>query len=335
MKSIFTLLFLSAHFFLFGQNDSVRTYYTAHNKILERFARTKDTTQYLSEMYSFIESSGKNYIQLTHHNNFLELCISQENWQLGELIITQSLNYSINSHYRLKDTSIRNNSKLASFYNRPEILNLINNSDEQYKELISKVNLYKSIRLNSLHEIDQFGRTVIEVESIDTVQHIISDVIKYADSTNLLKIYDYIEEYGFPKQEEVGFFTDFIILWHTYCRPCGHTYTLPNGQWYYEYFDSVYYQAVLDGNYSNKEYAYMKDRSMNQQWSEMYENCKHKGQKYVTWYQGKLSGDLFDAENIDKHRAEIYLPPYWVDAVLNGWEIPKDYPVPNNVKLKY
>ncbi len=64
-------------------------------------------------------------------------------------------------------------------------------------------------------------------------------------------------------------------------------------------------------------------------------DCKHQSHKRETRFQEKLNEYLYDAKNIDKHRAEIYLPPYWVDAVLNGWEIPADYPIPDNVNLKY
>jgi hypothetical protein len=336
MKSILTFTLVILSLFSFSQNEAIKNYYQAHNEILEEFARTTDTARYLDNMYYFILENGKNYIRLTHHGRFLELCISQKKWSLGQLIITQSLNYDLYSHYHLKDTLVRNNGKLASFYKRKEVLALINNSEEQYKELMSKVNLYKSVQLNALHEIDQFGRTIVELEGIDTARSLYSDVIKYTDSTDLVKLYNYIEANGFPYLDEIGFFTDFIIMWHTYCRPCGHTYTLPNGQWYYDYLDSVYYQAVLDGNYRNTEYAYMKDKSFTYTLGvERYIDCQWKGQKYVTWYQGKFSGDLYDAKNIDKHRAEIYLPPYWVEAVLNGWEIPDDYPIPDNVKLRY
>lgn len=336
MKWKFIIALLLFSFYSRGQDrEEVKVYYTAHNQILENFARSQDTVKYLEEMHSFIDENGKNYVRLTRHSSFLDFCIEQENYEVAKLLIQKQLEYSVNTHYYLKDTAARNSSKQKDFYNRPEILDIINNSDDAYKELMSTVSLFQSIMLNSLHKIDKFGRNLTYLPSIDTVRHIENEVLLYTDSTNLIRLYEYIEEFGFPKDEELGYFSDFIIMFHTYCRPCGTTFTMPNGEWFYDYLDSVYYGAVLDGLYRNTGYAYLKDQSMNQQWADLHDDCEHQGQKYVTWFQGKLSGDLYDAKNIDKYRAEIFLPPYWVDAVLNGWGIPDDYPVPDNVKLKY
>jgi len=337
MKLIFTLFTCLLCLFTFSQNrEEVKAYYSSHNQILENFARSQDTAKYLDEMSEFIRLNGRNYVRLTHHYRFTDFCLAQKNYELAKLIVQQRLKYSLAAHYYFKDTANRNSSDRKVFYNSTDVLEIIKNSDTDYKNLMSQVHLFKSIQLNSLMEIDQFGRTVIYLESMDTLPYMRSDIIKYTDSTNLIKLYEYIEEFGFPDPDEVGFFTDFIILWHTYCRPCGHNYTLPNGQWYYDYLDSVYYNATLDGLYRNTSYAYLKDKSQTDTYgTETYSDCDWKGQKYVTWFQGKLSGDSYDARNIDKHRAEIYLPPYWVDAVLNGWEIPADYPIPDDVQLKY
>jgi hypothetical protein len=335
MKSIFTLAPFLFSLLSFSQNNEVKKYYSTHNQILDNFARSQDTSKYLDEMSAFIQLNGKKYTRLTHHYKFTDFCLEQKNYDLAKLIVESQLKYNITTHFRLKDTAARNSSRQSEFYNSPEILDVINNSNKEYKDLMGQVSLFKSIQLNSLMEVDQFGRTVIYEPSIDTLSNVRSDIIKFTDSTNLIRIYEYIEEFGFPEVEEVGYFTDFMIMWHTYCRPCRNTYTLPNGQWYYYYLDSVYFEAVLDGKVSNTYYAYLKDKSFTEQWIESYPECSWKGQKYVTWFQGKKDHPLYDVQNIDKHRAEIYLPPYWVDAVLNGWEIPDDYPVPDNMILKY
>ena len=329
-------LMLSGIGYSYAQNrEEVKAYYTAHNQILENFARSQDTSMYLDEMSAFIKMNGKSYVRLTYDDNFLDFCIKRNRYELAYLVVETRLKHSINAHFYLKDTAVRNSSDKKNFYSRPEILLLINNSESEYKELMANVDLFKSMQLTSLHELDQFGRTIALIESVDSATTFRSEIMKYTDSANLVRMYDYIEQYGFPKEDEVGYFIDFMIMWHTYCRPCEQIYTLPNGQWYYDYLDSVYYEAVLDGLVRNTYYAYLKDRSINQQWVESFKNCFWKGQKYVTRSAGLISHPLYDAKNIDKHRAEIYLPPYWVDAVLNGWEIPEDYPIPDNVKLKY
>jgi hypothetical protein len=258
MKLILALIFVLASLFSFSQNEKVKLYYQAHNEILEKFARTIDTARYLDNMYYFILQNGKQYIRLTHHNSMFELAVEQKNWKLAELILEQGYKHNIANHLYQSDSTVFVLGKYAEFYNRESVKEIESRAKDYYPDLIKNVNLLRSIELNVLAEIDQFGRHLLDEEYLDTSYKVRSAILTYTDSTNLVKLYNYIEKHGFPDQDEIGFFPDFVIMLHTYMRPCNSTFTLPNGQWYYEYFDSVYYQEVLDGNYRNLEYAYMR-----------------------------------------------------------------------------
>lgn len=337
MKIVYPLSLCLLYTLSFSQNRAeVKAYYTAHNQILENLARSQDTSMYLEEMHTLIEENGKLYTRLTHHFSFMDLCIAREDYALAELIVKQSLKHSLIQHTAYRDMGEQDSTAKSRFFYSNRIQKLIRESSDDFLHLFNAFDLFKSLQLNALDVTDQFNRWMLEDPRLEGNDSVVNIILTYTDSTNLVRLYEYIEEYGYPKEEEVGYFPDFIILWHTYCRPCGSTYTLPNGQWYYDYLDSVYYNATLDGLYRNTSYAYIKDKSQTDTYgTETYSDCEWQGQKYVTWFQGKLGGDLYDAKNIDKHRADIYLPPYWVDAVINGWEIPADYPIPDSVVLKY
>ncbi|MFT5725571.1 MAG: hypothetical protein ACI9JN_002696 [Bacteroidia bacterium] len=91
----------------------------------------------------------------------------------------------------------------------------------------------------------------------------------------------------------------------------------------HKYMDSITLQAVKDGLESNREYAYMKDSG-----------CKFGRDVILSTYgvfikkdrDGKIiSSEILDIKNIDKRRAEIFLPPLWVDAFIYGFKLPEGY----------
>jgi hypothetical protein len=91
------------------------------------------------------------------------------------------------------------------------------------------------------------------------------------------------------------------------------------------YLDSVYLAAVYAGEFSNSEYAFLKDYAISS--GRGSDNPRSLYGSSVNVGRGKreIMDPIVDIKNVDKRRAEIFLPPLWVDAILWNFELPEDY----------
>jgi hypothetical protein len=157
-------------------------------------------------------------------------------------------------------------------------------------------------------------------------QEILMTLMRNTDSSNfenLIRLYDL---YGFPSASRVGKGGLGYLYAHLYGCP---GVVSSSGIQSQVFFDSILPIAVMNLEISNRSYAFEKDYSTSAHSS----SCK---EPYCTFGslinmgQGKraIMGEIIDIENVDKRRAEIYLPPLWQDALIYNFDLPDGYPLP-------
>lgn len=202
--------------------------------------------------------------------------------------------------------------------------------DSLHRKYISNLDLNRLFQIAAISERDFFCRELYFSNFVkqwknknEPEKKLANELMAYTDSLNAISFYEYIVNNGFPIFNQVGQTSTFIIvLMHNFtsCRDY-----IIGGESYYSFIDSVLLEQVNVGNFSNKTYAYLIDRSRN-------DICKLPVM-YATRSYLKKKEPIFDIRNLDKRRAEIYLPPLWVDALTYGFDLPADYPLPPDCHL--
>jgi hypothetical protein len=147
------------------------------------------------------------------------------------------------------------------------------------------------------------------------------EAMTLADSLNFNSLVRAIETRGFPSPVKARGGLGPLALHHFIES---HPTYSQDGVNSYLYLDSVYLEAVFSGELSNSEYAYMKDNAISGYGSD---NPRSLYGSSVNVGGGKreIMDPIVDIQNVDKRRAEIFLPPLWVDALLWNFELPEDY----------
>jgi hypothetical protein len=303
--------------------NHVEKYYADLNATLKEFAISRDTASYLTNQYLLAKKHGPLYIDLTFNFTILENFYIEFGKLKTKKFVTSLVQNSIymDSYYKTLSKSELIGSD--SFYKELNLSKIIKENAKNYEKLFSSYNLLQSVNANSFYAPDQLSRTIIG-DYTCLNDNGVSNVIYYSDSLNLINLYHLIEDEGFPKNNNVGAFGYFILFFHTIARPCNYQFELPNGKNAIHYFDSVLLKETLLGNFSNHEYAYLKDKSLT------YSSCGKFHQTYgVLYRETKTEYPIMNVEKVDERRAKIFLPPLWVDSVIYGFKLPEGYPIPS------
>lgn len=320
-------------------------YYSQINKCEKNFAISSDSG-YLHDLYQEI---------FRWNNEVVTNCFF---YTLEEAQI-----YYLNNRqfYNLKKTFIKQmecglgNGMLNYYINLEEYSDFFNsNYDKQLIDTFNFLNLQylKSINLiyysaiNSLLEKDQFARNVLygslenswlgkKLEVFENLpdslnMKIMYSLMKHTDSICFENIITLIDNYGFPSESRVGKGGLGYLYAHLYGCP---GVVSSSGIQSQVFFDSILPIAVMNLEISNRSYAFEKDYSTSAHSSSCNEPYCTFGSS-INMGQGKraITGEIIAIENVDKRRAEIYLPPLWVDALIYNFVLPDGYPLPEEAK---
>jgi hypothetical protein len=305
----------------FGQNK-VKDYYADLNSSLKEFAITKDTASYLSNQYDLAKEYGSLYIDLSFRTKIIEdfYTVFGERKTRKFISILARKSIVMDSYFKTLSESKLFGSD--TFYREINLTKIINKNSKYYDKLFSNYNLFNSVSANSFYDPDQLARHISGDYNCVNKSNI-SNVIYYSDSLNLIRLYHLLEDQGFPKSNNVGAFGYFILFFHTIARPCNYQFELPNGKNAMQYFDSVLLKEVELGNFDNHEYGFFVDEALT------YSSCGKFHQTYgVLYRETKDIYPIMNIETVDERRAQIFLPPLWVDSINYGFELPKEYPLP-------
>lgn len=182
------------------------------------------------------------------------------------------------------------------------VLNTINNYNVYHYKYLESINLYRINLLNEMFYRDQFVRQhLYECEDGSEIAEV--------DSMNILGLYTYFEEYGYPDYKTIGDdLGHYTILMHVFFRH--NSIKLPNGENSYDYFYSKLYAAVKEGKMWNILFADLVDRSLT---------------NGVDSHRPKYRVMAIDADNkaivdeVNKSRADIYLPSLSKENLINSF----------------
>jgi hypothetical protein len=150
------------------------------------------------------------------------------------------------------------------------------------------------------------------------------------DSLNNIRLKKYISENGFPNQSRVGMYFPYVLIIHfAENESC-------KNEWV-DYYKPLLLKEAYKGNTSFTFIANLEDR-----FNGIWHNCqiygtdiRAIGYKPGMTYEERMSlkfiidSPIKDIENLDKRRAEMGLPPFYLEAKFLNIELPEGYK-PNN-----
>jgi hypothetical protein len=262
----------------------------------------------------------KNYV-----NNITRLYEKNES-QLALKIFEKRLNLGLNTE--LIQSYLKNES-FKTFFNEPKVKELMFHYDSFNQNYLSKLDVYFFAEISSLYNSDQFVRDLnysnIAFEGIENgeiEEGIKNKYLELMDSLNAEYFLELIQEKGFPTFDQVGVNSVyFIVLMHNFSNCNSYNF---KGVDYFMFMDSCLKSNVILGNFSNKNYSFLVDRSR-------LHKCGTPGY-YGSGYTLMMNDPIGDLEDIDQRRAEIFLPPLWVDLFLNDLSVPEGYVLPKEAE---
>jgi len=165
-------------------------------------------------------------------------------------------------------------------------------------------------------------------------QEILMTLIRHTDSANfesLIRLYDL---YGFPSSTKVGQGGLGFLYAHLFisCLPIYSSSGISS----IGFIDSIMLKAVKNLEFNNRTYAFWKDNST----SPHSDACPNPYSIFGTpmnlgGNKKAILNPIQDIKNVDKRRAEIFLPPLWQDALIDNFPLPEGYPLPEEAKVYF
>lgn len=223
---------------------------------------------------------------------------------------------------------------------------LLDRFDSLEAEYLKSLNILYFSRVHILLEKDQFPRNLLYGseenmwmgEKLEVFKNlpdslnmeIVYSLMRHIDSLCFEEIIQLVNTYGFPSNAKVGQGGLGYILAHIYGCPGMVSGSGIRSQ---EFFDSILPIAVENLEISNTNYAFEKDYATSTHSNRCSEPYSTYGSS-MNIGQGKraILEKIIDIKNVDKRRAEIYLPPLWIAAILENFDLPEDYPVPEEAR---
>ena len=346
MAAISTLL-IAVPFFAEAQSkkEIVASYYDLINTQQTQFAHTRDSA-HLEVIYKAVLT----WDSILVSNAFTEILEDAVTFYNRKNDFPRTLHYlqqlvtcgkSIQMLNYLKEEK----EEYTSFFNSKYGAELFDSFEE--KRNVYKQNLvlaYYALN-NYITAVDQFARTFLDgggeayfgandyegfsYLTPELKKKIEKTTIALADSLCFEDIITSYNEYGFPSSSKSGKGGLGFIYAHLFIN-CAPIYS-STGVSSVIFIDSIMKEAVWEGEVSASEYAFWKDNSTNPH----SRACKNIFSTYATPHNigggiKKISGDILDIKNLDKRRQEIMLPPLYVTAVTDKFDLPSNYVMPKN-----
>ena len=236
---------------------------------------------------------------------------------LTKLYLLEKNNAEAEKHLRLGisrglDTDKLNNEPLIkAFITRPDFQTVY----QKYRRVYNSSLLYPDERLElaQMIERDQFPRNYIGRVKTEVIYPIMREV----DSANTQEFKEVIQRIGFPGIKQVGIDGEqsaFTILLHIFLDGV-------NDEADMAYFEPIMKKAVLNGSFEPYYFTLIVDR-----YNAMKFNYQVYGSYWVPDKATKLKAitTIKNIEDVDKRRAEIYLPPL-IKLKEGGYLLPKEY----------
>jgi hypothetical protein len=325
---LFNFLFLTqvAH----SQNN-VQQFYQEKNAEITAFAQSKDTAKLVAY---YVKCLTKYDFTMLNDIDFddskgLEMAILTKDYASAN----EFLKYEISTGVvEAMFPSMMKKPGHAEYYKTKEAQQIISDYQKYHSIFKQGIHLPYFFVVSSHMNTDQYARGLFNThpnwvtgnayKRFDYLddgikKKIMSTMIQVTDSLTFAAIYDAVNDYGFFTKSKIrGGLGPLLVHLYGPGRDQVH-----QGVSSTHFLDSVMLKAVKEGEFEPQEYAFMKD--------DPNPYSLETKSTYGSVTRGKdgcfIPNEILDIKNIDKRRAEIYLPPLWVDALLDSFELPEGY----------
>jgi len=336
MKRLVTLFstFLLSFQFAYSQN-LVKQFYLEQNGAITDYVQTRDTAKIVKFYVQCISKYDRvmlNDIDFDRGDGLM-LAATIRDYKSADVLFKFKLSTG------LVDAMLPYMQKKAPYTdyfatkNAKQIISDYSKYEKIYKQ---GIDLAWNSTISSYSNMDQFSRTLLgnnyswvtgnAYKRFSYIEDSLKKKIMWAmvdvtDSLTFAAIYNAVNEYGFFTRSKTRGGLG-VLLVHIYGPGREQIH---QGISSTQFLDSVMLKAVKEGDFSQSEYIFYHDVP---EYPYRFSTIS----TYGCSVQGKdgyyIPNEIFDIKNVDKRRAEIHLPPLWVDALYYGFELPDGYVKP-------
>jgi hypothetical protein len=340
MNSIKTLLItISLIFYSFSSFSQVniKQFYIEKNKAITEYTLDKDTSKLLTFYKYCLDKYPATFLKnvsFDRDEGFVMAC-SFGDLDIADVLFRNALTTGLgigNVEYYQTDTVYK------PYFDSNKGKKTLLESDSLLREYNLKLDIVWLSNISSMMGSDQFARLFIHggneayyfglaFEKFNFLgdslrKKVEREAMALADSLNFDVLVYAIETRGFPSPTKARGGLGPLAVHHFIEKSPRIS---KQGKNSFLYLDSVYLAAVYAGECSNSNYAFLKDYAISS--GRGSDNPRSLYGSSVNVGRGKheIMDPIVDIKNVDKRRADIFLPPLWVDAILWNFELPEDY----------
>ncbi|MDP3929940.1 MAG: hypothetical protein Q8R57_13035 [Bacteroidota bacterium] len=330
---IFNLLTLTFSFNLNAQ-DNISEYYTTLNKANKLLYIEKDSISALKQ-YLKAFNMAKNELSVVSPEERLKairIAASKKMFKVTEKLFLNAIQDGMNiENIRIY---FRKENSLSYFSKTQHASNVFNKYSALRKKYNTQIDKDFEYQLHILLNQDFFVRNLSSVPNINNYipQEKYKDfnglIISYSDCDIRQRLLELIKNKNLDKRlkdnRAIGVFT--LLMLHNFrnfetnsrVQQCSDTLN-------YNKFQPILKMMLKVGKLEAIEYAYLIDRA--HCWNNNSGNSYQIFGTLIEKVNGKniLMCPIFDLKNVDKRRAEIYLPPLSDAAIIYNFELPQAY----------
>tara|TARA_B110000090_G_C13367629_1_gene440754 strand:- start:625 stop:1662 length:1038 start_codon:yes stop_codon:yes gene_type:complete len=312
------------------------------NNLLETFVITNDTSGFIDSYSSLLKKYPLRALSDIEFDAKLGFSLSLEinDFEAARDFLIFEIQTGL-SIYELEYMS--DEMEYKEFLDDPIGKLILTDHSKYYDIYKSNLNLGYYTIVAGITTTDQFSRSILDTLPLynfgfftalksfnhfdDSLRFELNRVlIRTTDSLNFILLKEAIVQFGYPTNTKIGRGGLGFLLSHYY----GRDYTVPtnDAQNSTEYFDSLMYRAVLSGEFSPNQYAFLKDYP---KYPFDISTTKSTYGTAIPSSEGtyRITNSIYEIEELDNRRSLIGLPPLWVDAAIKGFKLPTGY---NSVK---
>lgn len=343
MRLIYFTLCLTLFFInCFSQRNTIELFYEKKNESLKDFATTKDTLSLLKFYDSCLDAYSQKLLTNIEFedNSAFDMACRLKQYEIAERL----LNHYIKSGTSIYQIEYWAKNIYEDFFLSPEGLNVVKNYTHFHEIYKKNLQIEYFSQITSLSALDQYSRSILSKEKLHNIgfdfklntfnyindstrSQIESDLIRITDSLGFVRVVELIKKYGYPSESKAGKGSLGFLLAHYHGN---HRNIYIYDQSSTSFFDSIMLLAVSNGDINNRLYAMHKDYP-DYPYDVNFANIYGTGIR-TTKNLYLLPNEIVDIKNVDKRRSQIFLPPLWVDALIYNFELPIEYPVPEEAK---
>jgi hypothetical protein len=311
----------------------VELYYNTINKADSLNYISNEKEKALILYLKAIDLCKNNNLFISSNDDILKiqtiLALKDDNVAINDLFIYMiKRGINIDEYNNLKN----NEFALKPFFKTKYASFIDNKFDSLYKLHIQTRNLSLDFRMVSLLTQDQYSRRVLNINGVsrfiasDTIAKLKNFIFNTSDCEIRNSIVLLIKDSSFLKincntNYSLGLLR--ILLLHNFFnRELNQTDSSCSYLKFYNFIEPQIRKLVNIGKFKNLSYAFLIDRA----------NCWGNSDSAKQIYGTHLDNDkktllypIFDIENVDKRRAEIFLPSLYQASIIEGFKLPKEY----------